>query len=173
MFLLIISGLAASEATIDPSTPADLSFEDPRWFVQILDNDNPANPNVMIAPGTSLVTEGANVTFTVTATPAPTSATTVSVAVTEDTSRGQDFVASSNEITYTVTIPASGSPGAGTATLTIATVGDSMSEPNGEVTATVAGGTGYTVGHPSSAMAAVNDDDTAGLVFNPDPALVG
>ena len=172
VFIFGISSLAASEATIDPSTPADrINFGNPTWFVQILDNDNPANPNVMIVPRTSLVTEGVNVTFTVTATPVPTSATTVSVAVTEDTSGGQDFVASSNEITHTVTIPASGSPGAGTATLTIATVGDSMSEPNGEVTATVAGGTGYTVGNPSSATVTVNDD-TARLVFMPDTVSV-
>ena len=106
------------------------------------------------------MTEGTSATFTVTATPEPTAATSVSVVVTEDTSGGRDFVASSNEITHTVSIPASGSPSAGTATLTIATVGDSTDEPNGAVTATVSGGTGYTVGSPSSATVTVNDDDT-------------
>ena len=165
VFFLEIAGFAVTEATIDPSTPAYTSrggSEGPvyGWFVHILDNDYPANPNVTITPGKSPVTEGGVLKFTVTATPAPTSATMVSVVVTEDTSDSQDFVASSDEITHTVTIPASGSQGAGTATLTIATVRDSTSEPNGTVTATVAGGTGYMVGHPSSAMITVNDNDS-------------
>ena len=78
------------------------------------------------------MTEGTAATFTVTATPAPTAATTVSVAVTEDTSGGQDFVASGNEITHMVSIPASGSPGAGSAMLSIPTVGDNTQEPDGD-----------------------------------------
>ena len=162
VFEFFISGLAASEATIDSTTPADSTFSGRgyAWFVRIQDNDNPASPNVTIAPGTSPVTEGTSATFTVTATPAPTAATSVSVVVTEDTSGGQDFVASSNETTHTVSIPASGSPGAGTATLTIPTVSDSTQEPNGAVTATVSGGTGYTVGSPSSATVTVNDGGT-------------
>ncbi len=160
VFQLAVTGLAASEATIDPSTPADgQGFGQPYWLVRIQDNDNPGNPNVTITPGTSPVTEGTAATFTVTATPAPTAATTVSVAVTEETSGSQDFVASSNETTHTVTIPASGSPNAGTATLTIPTVGDTNQEPHGAVTAAVNTGTGYTVGNPSSATVTVLDDD--------------
>ena len=159
IFVLSIGDLITSEATIDPSTPPDINFPTPLWIVRILDDDNPANPNVTIAPGTSPVTEGTSVTFTVTATPAPTAATTVSVAVAEETGSGQDFVASGNETTHTVTIPASGSPNAGTGTLTIATVGDSTQEPHGAVTATVSGGTGHTVGNPSSATVTVLDDD--------------
>ena len=160
VFLFQMSGLTASEATIDLSTPADGTvFGNPYWIVRILDNDNPANPNVTIAPGTSPVTEGTAATFTVTATPAPTAATTVSVAVTEETSGSQDFVTSGNEITHTVSIPASGSPNAGTATLTIPTVGDSTQEPHGAVTAAVNTGTGYTVGNPSSATVTVLDND--------------
>ncbi len=159
IFVLSIGDLITSEATIDPSTPPDINFPTPLWIVRIQDNDNPANPNVTIAPGTSPVTEGTAATFTVTATPAPTAATTVSVAVTEETSGGQDFVALSNETTHTVSIPASGSPGAGMATLTIATVGDTTQEPHGAVTATVSSGTGYTVGNPSSATVTVLDND--------------
>ena len=155
LFAFGIGNLLTSEATIDPSTPPDISFPTPFWLVRIQDNDNPGNPNVTIAPGTSPVTEGTAATFTVTATPAPTAATTVSVAVTEETSGSQDFVASGNETTHTVTINA----GAGTGTLTVATVGDSTQEPHGAVTATVSGGTGYTVGNPSSATVTVLDDD--------------
>ena len=159
IFVLSIGDLTTSEATIDPSTPPDISFPTPLWIVRIQDNDNPANPNVTIAPGTSPVTEGTAATFTVTAAPAPTTATTVSVAVTEETSGSQDFVTAGNEITHTVSIPASGSPNAGTATLTIPTVGDTTQEPHGAVTAAVNTGTGYTVGNPSSATVTVHDDD--------------
>ena len=160
MFLLTVGGLATSEATIDLSTPPDgTALAVPYWFVRIQDNDNPANPNVTITSGTSPVTEGTAATFTVTATPAPTAATSVSVAVTEETSGSQDFVTAGNEITHTVSIPASGSPNAGTATLTIPTVGDTTQEPHGAVTAAVNTGTGYTVGNPSSATVTVLDDD--------------
>ena len=160
VFVVTVSGLSSTEATIDPSTPADgTGFGVPYWFIHIQDNDNPANPNVTITPGTSPVTEGTNATFTVTATPAPTSATSVSVVVSEETSGGQDFVASGNETTHTVSIPTSGSPSAGTATLTIPTVGDNTQEPHGAVTAVVQTGTGYTVGNPASATVTVTDDD--------------
>ena len=159
LFFFAVGDLLPSEATIDPDTPPDVSVPSLFWLVRIQDNDNPANPNVTIAPGTSAVTEGTAATFTVTATPAPTAATSVSVVVTEETSGGQDFVASSNETTHTVSIPASGSPGAGTGTLTIATVGDATQELHGAVTATVSDGTGYTVGNPSSATVTVHDDD--------------
>ena len=161
VFVLAVTALdTATEATIDPSTPPDLTgIGAGGWFVRIQDNDNPANPNITITPGTSPVTEGTAATFTVTATPAPTAATTVSVAVTEETSGGQDFVALSNEATHTVSIPASGSSNAGTATLSIATEDDGTQELHGAVTATVSDGTGYTVGNPSSASVTVYDDD--------------
>ena len=159
VFEAFISGLATTEATIDSTTPADSTTRIGHlWFVHIQDNDDPANPNITITPGTSPVTEGTAATFTVTATPASTAATTVSVAVTEETSGGQDFVALSNETTHTVSIPASGSQGAGTATLTIPTVGDTTQELHGAVTATVSDGTGYT-SNPSSATVTVLDDD--------------
>ena len=155
VFLFQVSGLASNEATIDNSTPQDdIHLGIYAWFVRIQDNDNPANPNVTIAPGPSPVTEGTNATFTVTATPAPTSATSVSVVVSEETGGGQDFVASAQETTHTVSIPTSG-----TATLTIPTVGDNTDEPHGAVTAAVQTGTGYTVGNPASATVTVNDDD--------------
>ncbi len=162
----------SSEATIDSTTAADTTTRGGHfWFVHIQDNDNPANPNITITPGTSPVTEGTAATFTVTATPAPTAATTVSVVVTEETSGGQDFVALSNQTTHTVSIPASGSPGAGMGTHTIATVGDTTQEPHGAVTATVSTGTGYTVGNPSSATVTVYDDDGTPLPTGPEVSV--
>ncbi|MDE0684532.1 MAG: putative Ig domain-containing protein, partial [Candidatus Poribacteria bacterium] len=109
-------------------------------------------PVVTIAAGTSPVTEGTEAAFTVTAAPAPASNITVSLTVAE--ASGSDFVASADEGTKTVVIPTSGS-----ATYTVATVNDDTDEENGSVTVTVASGSGYTVGTPSEASVAVNDDD--------------
>ena len=50
-------------------------------------------------------------------------------------------------------------PATGTATLTADTVDDGTDEPVGSVTATVATGSGYTVGSPGSATVEVTDDD--------------
>ena len=113
-------------------------------------------PGITITPGTSPVTEGAAASFTVTADQAPTSSLTVSLSVSEDTSQGQDFVASGDEGSgKTVTIPA----GTTSATYTVNTAADSADEPDGTVTVTVDTGTGYKVGSPNLATVTVNDDD--------------
>ena len=111
-----------------------------------------ALPVVTIAAGTSPVTEGTAASFTVSASPMPTSNLTVNLSVTE--AAGSDFVASGNEGTKTVMIPASGST-----TYTVTTVNDDTDEPNGSVTVTVENGTGYTVGSTASATVMVNDDE--------------
>ena len=113
----------------------------------------PATPAaVTVTAEAAVVTEGADVVFTLTATPAPDAPLSVTVAVSEETGDGRDFVAPAWEKTHTVIIPASG-----TATLTIPTVGDGFDEPEGAVTAAVQSGGGYEVGDPSSATVAVAD----------------
>ncbi|WP_420610233.1 S8 family serine peptidase [Candidatus Poriferisodalis sp.] len=95
------------------------------------------------------VTEGGDATFTVSAVPAPSSPLTVEVAV----AQSGDFGVTPGSRTVTV-------PTSGTATLTVATVGDSTDEPDGSVTATVGTGVGYTVSATAgSASVAVADDD--------------
>ena len=118
----------------------------------------PAVPEVAIAAGAD-ATEGGDATFTVTATPAPTSSLTVDVTVTE---AGGYATAG----THQVTIP----PG-GSATLTVATAGDDTDAPDGTVTATLAAGTDYTVSATSgSATVAVTDDDATAVTLSvPDP----
>ena len=111
-------------------------------------------PDLTISGG-GAVTEGTAASFTVTASPAPTSPLTVNLTVAD--AAGSDFVAAGNEGSKTVTVPTSG-----TATYTVATKGDSTDEPSGPVTVTVVSGSGYTVGSPSSAAVMVNDDDDAG-----------
>ncbi len=93
----------------------------------------PVVPEVAIAGGVD-ATEGEDATFTLTATPAPTSPLTVDVTVTE---AGGYATSGARQ----VTIPAGGS-----ATLSVATVDDAVDEPDGSVTVTVNDGAGYTVG---------------------------
>ena len=112
----------------------------------------PALPAISIAAGAG-VTEGGDAVFTVSASAAPTASLAVSLTVADDAT--SDFVAQSGEGTRTVTIAA----GQTSATLTVTTEDDSTDEADGSVTATVSGGTGYTVGSPSTGTVAVSDDD--------------
>ena len=127
--------------------------------VAVNDNDRAVLPSISIAGG-SAVTEGGNAVFTVSANPAPTAALTVNLTVTDDAN--SDFLAASNQGRQTVTFTA----GAATATLTLPTQNDSTDEPNGSVTARVVNGTGYTVGRPSNATVAVNDNDVPAPVVS-------
>ncbi len=100
-------------------------------------------PIVSISGGAE-VFEGGDAEFTVSAVPAPSSPTAVSVSVAQDGDFG--VVAG----TRTVTVPVSGS-----VSFTVATVDDAVWEADGSVTATVAPGSGYGVGSPSSASVVV------------------
>ena len=116
-------------------------------------------PDLTISGG-GAVTEGTAASFTVTASPAPTSPLTVNLTVAD--AAGSDFVATGNEGTQTVTVPASG-----TATYTVATEGDSTDEPSGPVTVTIASGSGYSVTAASgSAGVAVTDDDATAVTLS-------
>ncbi len=108
----------------------------------------PSDPEISISAGTA-VTEGSDATFTVTASPAPTTALTVNLTISQSGSFGATTGAD------TVTIPTTGS-----ATYMVSTTNDSTDEPNGSVTATLSTGTGYTVsGSSNAATVAVSDDD--------------
>ncbi len=105
-------------------------------------------PEVSVTAGSGVI-EGGDAVFTVTADPAPSAALTVDVTVTQS----GDFGAATGS--RQVTIPTSGS-----ATLTVATTGDSVDEVDGSVTVTVNNGSGYTVSATQgSAAVAVSDDD--------------
>ncbi len=125
--------------------------------VTINDDDDTApepDPTVTITGPGGPVTEGGVAVFTVTATPAPAAALTVNVAAT-----GADSFVEDRPETVTVGTD-------GTGTVSVATVDDEMDEPDAELTVTLRSGAGYTVGDPSSAMVAINDDD-----LTPVPAL--
>ena len=114
--------------------------------VAIGDDDLPP-PVVTIAAGAS-VTEGGDAVFTLTANPAPAADLAVTVTIGTD----GDFGIAAGERTVTI-------PTAGSATLTLATTGDSADEPDGSVTVTVKDGDGYTVGAAASDSVTVRDDD--------------
>ncbi|MYG63926.1 MAG: hypothetical protein F4025_02415, partial [Synechococcus sp. SB0669_bin_7] len=116
----------------------------------IVDNDAPPLPAVSIAGGSS-VTEGGTATFTLSASPAPSAAVTVQVAVTDS----GGFVAAVQTGPRQVSVGADG-----TGTLMIATSSDGVDEPNGAVTATIEDGVGYAPhATEGTASVAVSDDD--------------
>ena len=137
-------------ATVNSGTGYTVSGTAGSAIVSVADDDvaPPATPEISIAAGGG-VTEGGNAIFTLSATPAPSSALSVTVAVTQS----GDFGVSTGSRTLTI-------PTSGTATLSIATTNDSKDEANGSVTATVSSGQGYSVSSTAgSATVAVADND--------------
>ena len=116
--------------------------------VTVEDNDP---PQVTISAGTTPVTEGTDVTFTITASSAPTSALTVNVDV--DVTYADHLTSGTPPSTVTINANAT------TATLTVATEDDDVIEINGQVIAEVQTGTGYTVGSSSSARVVIENND--------------
>ena len=128
----------------------------------------PVIPPVVVAPtpevnitGSAGGAEGATVTFTLTASPAPAADLVVDVSVVTAGDFGY------GPIPATVTIPVGG-----TATVTIATTGDSADEPDGTVALTIGAGSGYTVGaHGSDSVDVTDDDVPVAPVVVPDPVV--
>ena len=115
--------------------------------------DDDGTPVIRIEGG-NRVTEGSNAVFMLKASPAPQQALTVNLNVADDSVA--DFVASGNQGSQTVQIPAHTT----TKTYEVATVNDSNDEPRGEVTVTVANGTGYTPAQSAASdTVRVSDND--------------
>ncbi len=118
--------------------------------VGVSDNDEPplVTPEVSVTAGSG-VTEGGSASFTVSASPAPTSPLSVSVSV----SQQGDFGASTGS--RTVTVPTSGS-----ATVTVSTSDDETDETDGSVSVAVNARSGYTVSTTQgTATVGVSDND--------------
>ncbi|MYK85814.1 MAG: hypothetical protein F4025_05280, partial [Synechococcus sp. SB0669_bin_7] len=113
-------------------------------------------PSVSITGGPD-VTEGSTATFTVTASPAPSTPVTVMVDVTDSGSFAGDGQAGSRSVTVGVD---------GTGSLTVTTVNDGIDDWEGSVTATLQAGADYTVSAPSSAAVAVLNDGVQLPDFN-------
>ncbi|MCY3953016.1 MAG: hypothetical protein OXG69_10810, partial [bacterium] len=121
-------------------------------------------PEVSIAAKTASVTEGADAAFTVTASRAPGADLTVKLTVSE--ADGSDMVAADDEGAATVIIPR----GKTEAAFAVPTVNDTVDEPDGTMTATLAGdgedGTLYSVAASpkDAASVSVADNDAAAAV---------
>ncbi|WP_419838108.1 S8 family serine peptidase [Candidatus Poriferisodalis sp.] len=135
--------------------PDGVERADGSTTVVIIDSDEPP-PQIDITAATGGI-EGTAATFTVTAS-AP---TTADLDVAVDIASTGEWGATTG--TRTVTIP----QGATQATLTVATVDDSVDEPDGSITATLAVGSGYTVGPQATQSAQIADDDDP----PPEPAV--
>ena len=135
-------------ATVNTGTGYTVSSSAGSTTANVADNDDPPLPEISISGGPD-VAEGGNVSFTVTATPAPTANLDVSVNVTQSGS----FTTQTG--VQTVTISATGSTA-----FTVSTDNDATDEPDGSVTATIDTGTGYTVSSSAgSTTVNVTDND--------------
>ena len=123
-------------------------------------------PSVSIAVSPASVSEdgATNLTYTVTRSLNLSSATTVNITTGGTATSGTDYSGG----VATVTIPA----GATTATITIDPTVDGTVEADETVTLTVAAGTGYSVGAPSSATATILNDDVPTATITVSPANV-
>ncbi len=165
------SKMTVAEAQQNSETYWSVRWDPVVAVLQCLANVASTDPVVTVSGG-SVITEGGDALFTVSATPVPTTNLAVKLTIEDDAT--SDFVSSGDEGTQTVTIPAN----QGSATHTLTTVNDSTDEANGDITATVVAATGYTVGTPNSATIAVNDDDvspvpTLSVVLSPTSASEG
>ncbi|MYG40907.1 MAG: hypothetical protein F4201_08870, partial [Nitrospira sp. SB0677_bin_15] len=108
----------------------------------IADDDAPPTSRILrISAGTNTVSEGDEIAFDITATPAPPAPLNVKVQITES---GR-FISGSR--TRTVSVGTDG-----TGSLTVATVNDTQDEPNGDITATI-------VNSDFPSRVAIKDDD--------------
>ena len=123
-------------------------------------------PSVSIAVSPASVSEdgATNLTYTVTRSLNLTSPTTVNITPSGTATSGTDYTGA----VATVVIPA----GATTATFTIDPTVDGTVEADETVTMTVAAGTGYTVGVPSSATGTILNDDVPSVTISVSPANV-
>ena len=116
----------------------------------------PTRSVVSIRANSDSVTEGQDAEFTVTLHPAPSSATNVTVVVTDVSG---DYGINTGSRTVSVS-------GVGTGTLTLPTTDDTIDEPNGSVSVRVhPAPTGYSKGNPNSAGMTINDNDEPGEVL--------
>ena len=169
-----VSASTADDSTDEPNGSVTLTVASGTGYtvgspgsatVMVTDDDtgtvNVVQPQVTIAAGPATVAEGTAVSFTLTAAPAPASALTVNLSWTQSGT----FLTGARPATVTI-------PPAGTATVSASTADDSTDEPNGSVTLTVASGSGYAVGSPSSATVTVTDNDVPQVTIAAGPATV-
>lgn len=124
----------------------------------------PPSVSIAVSPATVAEDGATNLIFTVTRSLNLSSPTAVAISTMGTATPGVDYTGGVSS----VAIPA----GATTATIVIDPVADSLVEPDETVILSVAAGTGYTVGTPSSATGTILNDDVSPPVANPVVATV-
>ncbi len=124
-----------------------------------------AGPAVTISADRTSVTEGGDVTFTVTADPAPARDLEVTVSADEEMGSGDDSVI--HGYFWPVRIRA----GEASATWTLTTMSDDDALADGTVTGRIVSGDGYTVDTPSEVTVTLLDDDGVTTQSVPDSVV--
>ena len=164
---LLAFGESVSDSSLTPMSAAEAQgYADRGWtrWVEVaaalweIQGGRPATDPVVTVAAGGAVTEGTAAGFTLTAAPAPAADLAVTVAV----AQGGSVADASALGERTVTIPA----GTASADFTVATVNDEADEEDGRIVATLAAGSGYTVGDAGRASVTVadDDDDNPGIV---------
>ncbi len=124
-----------------------------------------AGPAVTISADATEVDEGGDVTFTVTADPAPARDLEVTVSADEEMGSGDDRTGGGHFGTVTVRA------GQTTATWTLTTISDQVALADGTVTGRIEAGDGYTVGKPFEVTVTLRDDDGVTTQSVPDSVV--
>ena len=162
--------------TVEPEGPTRLAVGENKFVITVTAEDGtttktytvtvtraePPDRVATIAAGGTPVTEGTAATYRVSLDQAAPEALTVAVSVTE----------SGTVVSGTPPASVSIAKGSTNATLTVPTVGDSVVEADSTVTASVAAGTGYTIGTAATASVTVEDDDAATFTVSADPPTI-
>ena len=171
-FTLSAAGVLAFKEAKDYENPDDADGDGAyELTVQVSDGHNPVTaavtvtltdvvPEVTIAADAGQATEGDTVAYTVTRSGDLSGALSVTVTVSE---AGGAVLASGEGGARQVAFSGT----AATAPVSVATVDDTVDEPDATVTATLTAAAGYTVGTDATAAVTVADDDTAGIVLTP------
>ena len=154
----VISGIPTSSGTFNTTIRVGDASTGPGTYFELetLTINVAPPPSVSIAVSPSSVNEdgATNLTYTVTRSATSTSALTVNLTYSGTATSGSDYTGAA----ATVVIPAN----ATTATLTLDPTADTTSESNETAIVTVAAGSGYTIGAPSSATGTIlNDEGTS------------
>ena len=136
----------AVSVTVDTGTGYTIATHQDSASVPVRDNDEPV---VRISAGSG-ITEGDSATFTVTAHPVP----AVPLDMTVTVAQNGEFATSGETGSRTLTLPVTGS-----ATFTVATLDDSIDEPDGSISATINTGAGYIVAEAPNHTASVTVSD--------------
>tara|TARA_R100000306_G_scaffold62401_1_gene69613 strand:+ start:83428 stop:91236 length:7809 start_codon:yes stop_codon:yes gene_type:complete len=113
-----------------------------------------ANPVATLSVSSNMIAEnsGGSITITATLDAAATAATTVNLTITGTAANGADYSLTGTSITI--------ANGATTGSITLSPTGDTTLEPNETAILTIASGTGYDAGSPSSQTITITNDDT-------------